>query len=314
MSNMNAATKPRNRTMRLDPEDVSPARPSANAQAAFEADQTSSNADLASDTADIAASGRDKAAADREVVSTARDTAATARDRAAEELELAQGPGGPEYAAAVKHAAEVRAHAAADRGRAAADRKGATIDRAEATLDRSRAAKDREHAAIDREHAGMDRRQALAELERAHTDDLTGAYRRGTGETVLQQELDRARRSGEGLVLAYVDVDGLKETNDREGHAVGDARLRGVVDAMRSKTRSYEPIVRHGGDEFLCSFGGVEIADVRTRFDEIEVVLRNRDHSMSVGLAELRVEDTLPDLINRADEALIEARRAVSES
>jgi diguanylate cyclase (GGDEF)-like protein len=164
---------------------------------------------------------------------------------------------------------------------------------------------------MDREHAAMDRRQALAELERAHTDDLTGAFRRGAGATVLQQELDRARRSGEGLVLAFVDVDGLKATNDKAGHAAGDARLREVVSAIRSKVRSYEPIVRHGGDEFLCSFAGVGEADVRARFDEIEMVLEERDRSgsMSVGLAALRAQDTLQDLIRRADEALINTRR-----
>jgi len=163
---------------------------------------------------------------------------------------------------------------------------------------------------MDREHAAMDRRQALVELERAHTDELTGAYRRGAGGRVLQQELDRARRSGEGLVLAFVDVDGLKATNDQKGHAAGDARLRDVVGAMRSKIRSYEPIVRHGGDEFLCSFAGVGMVDVRGRFDEIEAAFRDQGNSgsISVGLAELRTDDDLQDLINRADEALIETR------
>jgi diguanylate cyclase (GGDEF)-like protein len=285
-------------------------------RAAFEADQASSDADLASATADIAASGRDEAAADREVVSTARDAAASARDRAAEERECARAPGELEYEAAIKHAGEVRAQAAADRERAAADRDEATVDRAAATLDRGHAAKDREHARVGREHAAMDRRQALVELERAHTDELTGAYRRGAGATVLQQELDRARRSGEGLVLAFVDVDGLKATNDAAGHAAGDARLREVVSAIRSKVRSYEPVVRHGGDEFLCSFSGVGVADVRARFDEIEIVLGERDRSgsMSVGLAELRVQDTLQDLIRRADEALIKTRRNLRQS
>jgi diguanylate cyclase (GGDEF)-like protein len=279
-------------------------------QAAIEADQTSSAADLTSATADVVATDRDQAAAHREIVSEARDRAATARDRAAEERELADGPGGPVYAAAVVQAAEVRAQAAADRELAAADRGRATVDRQEAEVDRARAASDREHAAMDREHAAMDRRAARAELERAHTDDLTGAYRRGAGESALQHELSRARRSGGGLVLAYVDLDGLKATNDRAGHAAGDARLRDVVSVMRSKLRSYEPIVRYGGDEFLCSFAGVSLAAVRTRFQEIDAVLDGRDHpgALSVGLAEMRPGDTLAELIERADRALIEAR------
>ncbi len=284
-------------------------------QAASEADQASSDADEASAGADVVATGRDEAASDRETASIARDSAAADRDRAAEELEHAQGPGGPEYEAAVEHAAAVRALAATDRKMAAVDRKEASIDREEATIDRARAASDRVHAAMDREHAAMDRRQAISELARAHTDDLTGAYRRGAGEAILQQELDRAARSGTGLVLAFVDVNGLKATNDRDGHLAGDARLRDVVNAMRSKIRSYEPIVRYGGDEFVCSFAGVGIDGVQARFDEIEAVLEDRggDCSMSVGLAAHQPEDTLTSLINRADVALIEGRGQAPE-
>lgn len=282
----------------------------ASNQAASEADRASSDADKASATADVAATSRDLAASDRETASLARDSAASDRDLVAEELEHAQGPGGPEYEAAVKHDASVRALAAADREMAAADRNQASINRAEAAIDRERAASEREQAAVDREHAAMDRRQAASELERAHTDDLTGAYRRGAGEAVLQQELDRANRSGRGLVLAFVDVNGLKATNDRDGHTAGDARLRDLVKAMRSKIRTYEPIVRYGGDEFVCSFSGVDIRGVKARFDEIEAVLddRGRGCSVSVGLAAYRAEDTLQSLIERADAALVKER------
>lgn len=282
-----------------------------NEQAASKADRSSAAADDASASADVVASGRDDAAVDREAVSEERDRAATERDRAAEERESAEGPGGPARSAAAVQAAEVRARAAVDRDLAAGDRRRATFDRQHAEADRERAASDRRHAAVDRDHAARDRRDARVELERAHTDDLTGAFRRGAGEVALERELGRARRTGAGLVVAYVDVDGLKATNDRDGHLAGDARLRDVVNAMRAKLRSYEPIVRYGGDEFVCSIAGVELAAVQARFDEIGVVLGSRDHpgSMSVGLAEMRNEDTLEELVRRADDALVEARR-----
>ena len=304
------SAQPRDRTARLGGKDLlEPASLTGN-QAASEADRTSSDADETSASADVVATDRDQAASDRETASTARDSAAADRDRVAEELEHAQGPGGAQYEAAVRAAASVRAFAATDREMAAADREFTATDRVEARLDRARAARDREHAAMDREHAAMDRREALSELERAHTDDLTGAYRRGAGTAVLQQELDRANRSGNALVLAFVDVDGLKATNDQFGHAAGDARLREVVNAMRSKIRSYEPIVRYGGDEFVCSFAGVDGDAVQARFDEIVAVLDDRDGacSMSVGLATYRTEDTLQSLIERADAALIRRR------
>ena len=79
---------------------------------------------------------------------------------------------------------------------------------------------------------------------------------------------------------------------------------------MRSKLRSYEPIVRYGGDEFVCSLAGVDPATVQERFAEIALLLAGRDHpgSMSVGLAEMRAGDTLDDLIQRADDALVQSR------
>jgi diguanylate cyclase (GGDEF)-like protein len=283
-------------------------QPKPRDQAAIEADQTSSDADEASATADVAATGRDDAASDREAVSAARDAAADARDQAAEEMELAGLPGDAGYEAAVQQAAAVRGLAADDRDLAAADRREAAVDREQATIDRKRAAADRRHAAMDREHAAMDRRQALLELEKSHKDDLTGAYRRGAGRTMIQREIDRAKRSGQQMVLAFVDVDDLKVTNDRHGHTAGDARLRDVVSAMRSNIRNYEPIVRYGGDEFLCSFSGVGTDVVQRRFDEIGALLAERENagSISVGLAELRDGDRLQDLVDRADHALTE--------
>ncbi|MCW2967960.1 MAG: diguanylate cyclase [Solirubrobacteraceae bacterium] len=279
-------------------------------RAATEAARASSRADGAGASGDVIAAGRDDAAVGRERVSEARDRAADARDRAAEQRESAEGPGGPEYAIAVMQAAKVRALAADDRDRAAADRHLAAHDRLEAAADRSRAASERRHAALDRDHAATDRRAAHAELERAHTDDLTGAYRRGAGTLVLQHELERAQRSGESLVVAFVDVDGLKETNDRHGHAAGDARLCGVVSAMRAKLRGYEPIVRYGGDEFLCSIAGLSLEGVQTRFAEINAALSTGQAggSISVGRTQMQAGDTLEQMIERADSDLAEVR------
>jgi diguanylate cyclase (GGDEF)-like protein len=122
--------------------------------------------------------------------------------------------------------------------------------------------------------------------------------------------MGRARRYEKPMVLAYLDLDGLKTTNDQDGHGAGDARLRDAVNAMRSKLRSYEPIVRYGGDEFVCSLVGVDLATVKSRFEEINAVLADRDHpgSLSVGLAEMQADETLEQLIDRADIALAQAR------
>jgi diguanylate cyclase (GGDEF)-like protein len=208
-------------------------------------------------------------------------------------MERKMGSRGTALRTALTHAAEVRAMAANDR---------------------ARAAEDRAQAAADRERAAEVRAETTAELRRAHVDELTGAFRRGSGEEALQGEIDRARRSNTGLVLAFVDVDGLREVNNREGHSAGDDLLRNVVLAIRSKIRSFEPIVRFGGDEFVCAVAGLDLDQAGERFAEVQDSLSESSGgaALSVGLAELREEETLADVIERADAALLESRRARS--
>ena len=94
------------------------------------------------------------------------------------------------------------------------------------------------------------------ELATAAIDEMTDALRRGVGLVALQREMDRTRRTREQLIVAFVDVDGLKTVNDRDGHAAGDALLRTVVSLVTEEFRSYDLMLRFGGDEFVCSFSG----------------------------------------------------------
>ena len=123
------------------------------------------------------------------------------------------------------------------------------------------------------------------------------------------------RRSDGRLVLAFVDVDGLKATNDAYGHAAGDQLLRDVAAALRTKLRSYDLVVRYGGDEFLCTLSGSDINAARHRFDEVARSLTERTPtaSVGVGLAVLADPDTLGQLIARADAALYAGRRGSRE-
>ena len=87
---------------------------------------------------------------------------------------------------------------------------------ARAAADRARAAADRERAAKDRAEASRERARLEAELRSAHLDELTGAYRREMGQLALSHEIDRARRSDGRFVVAFVDVDRLKDVNDHD--------------------------------------------------------------------------------------------------
>jgi diguanylate cyclase (GGDEF)-like protein len=134
---------------------------------------------------------------------------------------------------------------------------------------------------------------------------------RRVGLGAIQREMDRTGRSGEELVIAYVDVDGLKAVNDGAGHMAGDALLTDVARSISHHLRSYDVICRFGGDEFLCSLANQDVAGARDRFQEISSRLDRVNHgaTITVGFADRQQGDTLEALITRADAALIATRQ-----
>jgi diguanylate cyclase (GGDEF)-like protein len=175
------------------------------------------------------------------------------------------------------------------------------------------AALDREHAQRDRELAARDRALAAVDYAAAGKDDLTGALRRGVGLGAVQRELDRAHRTHGRLVVAFVDVDGLKKVNDTSGHAAGDRLLERSAKLMIEHLRPYDVVVRVGGDEFVCSLNGIDVEAVRERFGLVSADLATGPDpgSISVGLGERRAGDSVDDLVNRADVALVAAKKAM---
>jgi diguanylate cyclase (GGDEF)-like protein len=139
-------------------------------------------------------------------------------------------------------------------------------------------------------------------------DELTGAYRRGPGMVELEREMSRAKRTKHPFVIGFIDVDGLKARNDSLGHAAGDELLIRVVDALRGQLRSYDLIARFGGDEFVCGIQDLNMAETAKRFAIVDNDLRTHDASITVGLAELGEDDSLSQLIARADEELYAKR------
>ena len=144
----------------------------------------------------------------------------------------------------------------------------------------------------------------------AGLDELTGIFRRGTGELALAHEVERSRRMGLPMVLAMIDVDSLKAVNDEHGHPAGDALLRDVATAITSTTRAYDVTMRWGGDEFVCALSDVTLEVASTRTTRILNALEQLRHgaSLTTGLAELQPDDTLETLIARADAALYAAK------
>ena len=125
-----------------------------------------------------------------------------------------------------------------------------------------------------------------------------------------RNEIERAKRADGKFVIAFVDVDGLKGVNDRDGHAAGDRVLRMLGATMRANLRSYDPIVRFGGDEFVCGIASVDPDEVKHRIGVIDQSLRHATGvGITAGLAALTSNESLDELTERADAALIEAKR-----
>lgn len=269
-------------------------------RAAAESDQATSDSDQSTADADQTAADADQTTSDRDQAAANLDQRASDRDQAQADLDRDEMPGA-ESTDAFERSRSERAHAMLDR-------------RATRHL-RSQIASERdEQAARDREAAALDREHLLAEIEHAHIDALTGAYRRGLGETVLGHELERARRTPHGLVGVFLDIDGLKDWNDSAGHDAGDRLLRDVAAAVQSHLRPYDPLVRWGGDEFVCTISNADRELAGRRIEEIRATLHDsQPHArVSVGLAELRPDDDLGELLKRADVALLATRRSHS--
>lgn len=142
------------------------------------------------------------------------------------------------------------------------------------------------------------------------TDDLTGLRNRRGFLLLAERELAAARRRKGRCLLLYIDLDYLKQTNDRFGHAAGDGMLIDAAQLLRSLFRSTDVLARLGGDEFVVLVGDYNRSEeVLSRLHAAVVGFRRRTGrplSLSVGLAEssLSADEGLDQLLVQADAAM----------
>jgi diguanylate cyclase (GGDEF)-like protein len=157
------------------------------------------------------------------------------------------------------------------------------------------------------------------EMERrAKTDPLTSLSNRRALEEALAHETDRSRRYGSHLGVLMIDVDHLKEINDRHGHEAGDELLRNLAATIADTARSVDVPGRWtGGDEFLIVLPDT-LATQAVRLGERLLerivdrpVVRGQERlvaSLSIGVAEYHRDESVDDLIRRVDAALYAAK------
>jgi len=152
----------------------------------------------------------------------------------------------------------------------------------------------------------------------ATTDELTGLLNRRHFFELARAELSRAVRHGLPLSAMLLDVDRFKSVNDNYGHAAGDQVLRQVAAVCRETLRAEDVVGRYGGEEFAVLLPATALGEaaaglgerLRAALEGTVVVLPGLELRVtaSIGVAELREDEDLASLLNRADAALYAAK------
>jgi len=153
----------------------------------------------------------------------------------------------------------------------------------------------------------------------ASHDELTQVLNRRALIAALERELSRSERVGGTFAVALLDIDHFKAVNDSHGHAAGDEVLKTFVTTVRDLMRKVDVFGRYGGEEFLVLMIGAPPADARQAIDRIRAAVEACDLgataaglaiTVSAGVASFRQGDTVARMLQRADAALYEAKRA----
>ncbi|MBX3728109.1 MAG: PAS domain S-box protein [Candidatus Sumerlaeia bacterium] len=155
--------------------------------------------------------------------------------------------------------------------------------------------------------------------EMAQTDPLTGANNRRRFSELGGNELVRARRYGRPLSVLLMDIDHFKKVNDTHGHDAGDKVLKRMTTACVGALRTSDVFGRLGGEEFAAVLPEADGPIARTLAERLRLTLANTDvnlgdkvlrFTVSIGCVTVRTDqETLEDMLNRADEALYQAKR-----
>ncbi len=150
----------------------------------------------------------------------------------------------------------------------------------------------------------------LSVLRRAAGEDsLTGLAARRAWDERLEEELERARRSGGALSVLVIDLDDFKRVNDDHGHLAGDRLLQAVARSWRMAVRGGgDFLARLGGDEFAVLAPGSDARGARRLARRLERALPS-GVAVSIGIATWNRAESAAELLRRADEDMYRVKR-----
>ena len=151
-------------------------------------------------------------------------------------------------------------------------------------------------------------------VQQATKDPLTGAGNRRALSEKVEQLIASYQRTGNKVTLLLLDLDNFKNLNDTFGHTIGDQFLIGMTKLLKSRVRTSDSLFRFGGDEFIIVAESTGINAAQTLAEELRLsiektkIIAEATVTVSIGVAELNMEETDEQWIKRADNALFKAK------
>lgn len=150
----------------------------------------------------------------------------------------------------------------------------------------------------------------------AVTDGLTGLYNRRYFEEYLKKEVTRAMRQQQAFSIVGLDLDHLKQINDKYGHAYGDLAIKTVANVLKKNARSIDTAARMGGEEFNVILPGVDSKGAMIAAERIRKALESEKldtigHiTASIGVATFfEHSDNIEDILELTDQAMYQSKR-----
>lgn len=150
--------------------------------------------------------------------------------------------------------------------------------------------------------------------ELAIKDQLTGLYNRRKIDEVLVEEKRQADRSTQNLAIIMADIDMFKLVNDQHGHLIGDDVLTAVTKILSRGIRKTDVLGRWGGEEFMIICPDTDLTGAMVLAEKLREMIAAHEFEIvgqktcSFGVAQLRKEETIDELLLRSDLALYRAK------
>ena len=146
-------------------------------------------------------------------------------------------------------------------------------------------------------------------------DEKTGVYNHKFFDTIIDMEIEKAKRKEQKLSLMIMDIDFFKKVNDTYGHVKADHLLFHLAKLLKEKIRKSDILARFGGEEFIILLPGTnlekagKLAERLKKAINSDSILKKHNITVSGGASQFKSRDDKMKLKERADKALYKAKK-----